>query len=99
MNKLILIVAVIVLNCNCLFSQVAINYDGSAANNAAILDLKSNDKGLLLPRLNYAEVQAIQSPPNGLLVYCTDCGPNGLGAMAIFTAEQWYLFNIFSLNP
>lgn len=39
---------------------------------SAELHLESNNKGFLLPRLSNAEMNAIQSPANGLLIYNTD---------------------------
>ncbi|SEP29726.1 tail fiber domain-containing protein [Niastella yeongjuensis] len=52
--------------------SVAINTDGSVANGTAILDLKSNSKGLLIPRLTTVQRTAIVSPATGLLVFDTD---------------------------
>jgi trimeric autotransporter adhesin len=53
-----------------LFAQsVAINTDASAPDNTAILDIKSNTKGLLIPRLTTAERTAIVSPAVGLTVF------------------------------
>ena len=48
------------------------NPDGSA-----ILELTSTNKGFLLPRLTSAQLFAISSPAEGLMVYCTDCAPVG----------------------
>ncbi len=39
---------------------------------SALLDLTSNSKGLLIPRMTTAERTAIATPANGLLVYDTD---------------------------
>ncbi len=40
-----------------------------AAHPSAILELKSTAKGLLIPRLDSAQQEAIASPANGLIVY------------------------------
>jgi uncharacterized protein (TIGR02145 family) len=37
-----------------------------------MLDVKSNNKGFLTPRLTYAEIESISSPATGLIVYNTD---------------------------
>lgn len=59
------------------FSQnVAINTDGSQPAASAMLDIKSNNKGLLLPRMTMGERDAIASPAVGLMIYQTD-GPKG----------------------
>lgn len=49
--------------------SVAINNDGSTANASAALDIKSTDKGMLIPRMTTAQREAISSPATGLLVY------------------------------
>ncbi len=53
-------------------TQVAINTDGTDPDNSAMLDVKSTSKGLLIPRMTNAQMQAIASPADGLLVYSTD---------------------------
>ncbi len=41
----------------------------TAPNPKAILELQATDKGLLVPRLSTVQINAITTPPNGLLVY------------------------------
>jgi uncharacterized protein (TIGR02145 family) len=79
-----------------LFSQVAVNSDGSQPDNSAILDIKSNTKGFLPPRMTHSELNAIPDPANGLLVYCTDCGSNGSGAISVYMNDNWYTLNVSS---
>ena len=68
------IVAVIVTSSLMLNAQVGINDDGSSADPSAMLDVKSNDKGVLMPRLTQAQIEAIANPADGLTVYnTTDC--------------------------
>lgn len=57
--------------------SIGINADGSIPNPSAMLDVKSTTKGFLLPRMTNAQVLAIPTPSQGLLVFCTDCGSNG----------------------
>ncbi|MCB2222412.1 MAG: hypothetical protein KQI35_18655 [Bacteroidetes bacterium] len=40
----------------------------------SILDLSSNSKGILIPRLNQMAIESIESPTDGLMVYNTDDG-------------------------
>lgn len=49
---------------------VSINEDGVEADASAMLDIKSTTKGMLIPRMTYAEMMAITSPAEGLMVYC-----------------------------
>ncbi len=46
--------------------------NNTTPNSSAVLDLSSNNKGLLAPRLTNAQRDAIQSPAVGLLIYNTD---------------------------
>ncbi|MFZ4057382.1 MAG: DUF4215 domain-containing protein [Ferruginibacter sp.] len=48
---------------------VAINLDATVPNPAAILDVKSDSKGILIPRLTSAQRSAIVGPVNGLTVF------------------------------
>ncbi|MFP4663746.1 MAG: hypothetical protein ACLFM1_04910 [Bacteroidales bacterium] len=64
---------IIVFQANNLSAQgVAINEDGSNANSSAMLDVKATDKGVLIPRVDIANLSSaapIASPADGLLVY------------------------------
>jgi hypothetical protein len=56
-------------------AQVAINSDNSVPDNSAMLDIKSSDKGILIPRMTQAQRNAIASPATGLMIYQTDNTP------------------------
>ena len=56
-------------------AQVGINTDGTVPDNSAMLDVKSTDKGVLLPRMTMAQRNAIANPANGLMIYQTDNTP------------------------
>lgn len=49
--------------------SVGINATGSPADSSAIIDLSSQQKGLLIPRLSTAERNAIYHPARALLIY------------------------------
>jgi uncharacterized protein (TIGR02145 family) len=53
-------------------AQVIINTNGSSADPSAMLDVKSADKGVLMPRLTQTQIEAIANPADGLMVYNTD---------------------------
>lgn len=55
--------------------SVGINSDGSAAHASAMLDVKSTNKGVLLPRMTLANRNAIAAPATGLSIYQTDNTP------------------------
>ena len=56
-------------------AQVAINTDNSNPDPSSMLDVKSIDKGVLLPRMTQAQREAIITPAVGLVVYQTDHTP------------------------
>ena len=65
-----------------LFSAIAANAQNvgigtSSPNTTAKVDISSTTQGFLPPRMTYAQRNAIVSPAQGLIVYCTDCGTNG----------------------
>ena len=51
--------------------SVGINADGSAPNPSSILDVKSTNKGLLMPRMTSAQRTGIAAPATGLTVFDT----------------------------
>ena len=70
------------------FSQnISINTTGNPANSTALLDVDAspgNNKGVLLPRMNTTQRNAIASPATGLLLYNTDCN-----AFNYFNGTTW----------
>jgi trimeric autotransporter adhesin len=69
----LLAVVIILLTCQGYTQQVAINEDGSSPNLHAILDIKSFNKGVLIPRMSTANRLGIPNT-KGLLVYDTTIG-------------------------
>ncbi|MCB0533845.1 MAG: tail fiber domain-containing protein [Saprospiraceae bacterium] len=62
------------LFCSLLFAaqlsaQVSINQDNSNPDPSAMLDIKSNARGLLIPRLSSVQRAGIAAPATGLMVY------------------------------
>jgi hypothetical protein len=60
------------LNLSAQNTGVAINPDGTLPHSSAILDVDSNDKGVLLPRLTEAQRNNIPMPAPGLLIFQTN---------------------------
>jgi len=67
------------------FAQVSINTDGADPDGSSILDIKSTDKGVLIPRMDSAQRVAISTPATGLLVYQT----NGTDGFYYFNGSEW----------
>ena len=92
MNKLHLLLSI--LFCMLVYhksnAQVAINTDNSNPDASAMLDVKSTDKGLLLPRMTQAQRTAITTPASGLLVYQTD-NPSGF---YYYSGAGWFRLSL-----
>ena len=65
----ILIAFLIGISTNVNSQGVAINTDGSAPDGSAMLDVASDIKGLLIPRMTTSKRNSISSPAKGLMVY------------------------------
>jgi len=63
---------------------------------SAVLELKSSNKGFLLPRMTEVQRDAIVSPAEGLLVFCTDCNSKGL---YVYDGSSWGLLKILPPPP
>ncbi len=93
-------VAMLLLLCEPLFSQVAINSNGETADPSAMLDINATNKGLLVPRVSLVSISdnnvPINNPATGLLVYNTEGNSlnpgfylwNGTGWSSLATMDQ-----------
>lgn len=67
------------------FAQVGIGTN--TPNASAKLEVKSTTQGFLPPRMTAANRNAIVSPAQGLVVYCTDCSISG--ELQVFNGNIW----------
>ncbi len=79
-----------------LSAQVGINADGSSPDGSAMLDVKSSDKGILIPRIelgsSLTDVSFMASTPaEGLLVY--NSGANQSKGFYFWNGSQWQITN------
>lgn len=81
------------------FSQVSINQSGNPPHQAAMLDVQSNAGGFLPPRLSQEQMSAITNPPDGLIIFCNDCGMNGSGAFMGVIGGIWIPFGMCAAPP
>ncbi|MGB4845020.1 MAG: H-type lectin domain-containing protein [Ferruginibacter sp.] len=72
MKKIITIAFVFITSGNIYAQSVSINNTAQVADNSAILDVQSSEKGMLIPRMRTIERTAIVSPAQGLLVFDID---------------------------
>ena len=74
---------------------VAITTDGTNADNSALLDIKSNSKGILIPRMTAAQKTAIASPASGLLIYQT----NASAGFYYYNGSAWTPLTSLAQGP
>lgn len=79
--------------CTNVMAQIAVNSDGSAPDNSAMLDVKSTVKGLLAPRMTQVQRIAIVSPATGLIVYQTDLNSGYYFNAGTTTVPNWRLLS------
>jgi uncharacterized protein (TIGR02145 family) len=68
------------------FAQVKVGDNPDVIESSAELEIESTSKGFLPPRMTEAQMNAIVSPAEGLMVFCTDCMPKG---PYTFDATAW----------
>jgi hypothetical protein len=106
MKKISILLLFALLACLFISAQqgVAINTDGSSPHASAMLEIKSTNKGLLIPRMTSSERGAIVSPALGLLVYETTSNSiwafNGIAWVQLGGSLQWTTngTNIYNSN-
>lgn len=67
-------------------AQVKVGDNPTIINGSAVLEVESTTKGFLPPRMTKVQMNAIASPAEGLIIYCTDCSPKGL---QIYDGSGW----------
>lgn len=70
-------------------AQVGINNDGSRPDSSAMLDVRSTQKGFLMPRMSESQRLAITSPSQGLIVFQI----NGIRGFYFYTGSAWKLID------
>ena len=85
MKKLLLVLAIVFITCHVFSQSLAVNSDGTTANASAMLDVKSTAKGLLPPRMDSTQRNAIASPATGLTIYNTT-----INAFQVYNGTAWY---------
>jgi|TARA_B110000902_G_scaffold81653_1_gene96892 hypothetical protein len=68
-------------------AQIKIGDNPTVINAASVLELESTNKAFLPPRMTEAQMNAISSPVNGHIVYCTDC--NTTGRLNMYSNSSW----------
>ena len=93
MKKIIVIAFLLVASLSTTAQQVGIN--NPLPDASAVLDIKSSDKGLLIPRVTKSQRVNISNPASGLMIYQT--GPDSTGFY--YFQNTWHYINYDSMLP
>lgn len=75
MSRFHFVFILILLQLSNLFSQnIGIGESSFTPEQSSILEIKSDNKGLLIPRLTIEQRDAIDNPAVGLIIFNLDCG-------------------------
>ena len=85
MKQIFTFLAAVVLTATT-YAQVGIGTTTPATS--AALDITSTTKGLLIPRMTAAQRDAIISPTQGLIIFCSDCAL-GEGELQVRLTSSW----------
>jgi hypothetical protein len=59
------------------------------SSSSAALAINSTTKGFLPPRMAESDKNNIDSPEDGLIIWCYDCGTSGSGELQVFRGNSW----------
>ncbi|MCT4663893.1 MAG: hypothetical protein N4A45_01510 [Flavobacteriales bacterium] len=65
---------------------------------SAILELKAVNRGFLPPRLTETQMNNIQTPSSGLIVYCSNCC-TGTGRLTFYNGSEWKELPLCNFAP
>jgi hypothetical protein len=93
--KKLLFSVVFTLLIQCTIAQgVSINPNGADPDTSAMLDVGSNSKGFLVPRMTSAQRDAIPLPATGLLVFSTTTT-----TFDYYTGSGWVSLSVSNVAP
>lgn len=72
-------------------NRVGINTDPSSISSSAVLEVTSTTGGILFPRMTTAQRNAIATPADGLIIFCTDCTATdgSTGVSQTYSSSAW----------
>ncbi|RYE04598.1 MAG: hypothetical protein EOP51_35230 [Sphingobacteriales bacterium] len=79
--------SILLLLCGHLAHAQSVAIGNNPPQASAQLDIQSNSKGLLPPRLTGAQRDAISNPVAGLMIWCSNCGLSG--EMQVYNGSSW----------
>ena len=91
LQVLVCVTAIFMLNSPSRAQSVGIGTNTPHAS--AIVEMQSNSKGMLPPRMSWQQIQAIPQPANGLVVY-----DNTIQSLRMFDGSSWTILSKSSNN-
>ncbi|MFV5686516.1 fibronectin type III domain-containing protein [Flavobacterium sp. GB2R13] len=86
------ILVLLLVGCSVLAqNQLKIGTNANNISGSAVLELESETRGFLPPRMTHSQKTDISSPAAGLIVWCTNCGTNG--EMQVYNGVGWINFS------
>lgn len=77
-RQILLVLLILFMGINLQAQVIISNNPNDEADTSAALEIRSTIKGLLPPRMTAAQRDAIVNPAPGLIIYCINCGDNGV---------------------
>jgi hypothetical protein len=66
---------------------------------SSLVDISSTTKGFLPPRMTFEQRNAIVSPAEGLMVFCTNCNSDGSGVVSFYENGSWRSLSLTCITP
>jgi Tfp pilus assembly protein PilV len=63
--------------------------NSNTINGKAVLEIESTTKGFLLPRMTKFQRDLITDPPEGLMLWCTDCSLGNSSEIVVWVKDSW----------
>ena len=83
--KFFIAAVLIIVNYTVFAQGVSINEGGATADGSAMLDVKSDSKGILIPRMTETQRNDITTPATGLMIFQTD----GISGFYYYDGSVW----------
>lgn len=84
-----LFIAIMLISAPCHSQGVSINETNTPPDPSAMLEVQSNEKGVLVPRMTQVQRNAIPAPATGLLIYQTDNTPGFYYNAGTLESPDW----------
>ncbi len=101
MKKLLILFKLLIFVTLCSAQSVGINTNGAAPDSSAMLDIKSNNKGVLLPRVlltSLTDSITVRKPAVSLIVFNTNTTLPGGAGFYVWNGKSWDVI-ISTANP